>query len=263
MDYESFRKENHLRVEIDDRLARVTLDRPDNRNAVNHELHRGIEHLLPVLEADPDVGAILLTGEGTAFCAGGDVKRYGTAVDGPLGTFRNRHLARTIATCEVPMVAAVNGPALGLGAVLALLCDVVFMAESARIGDTHVRMGLTAGDGGQAIWPLLVGLNRAKEYLMTGRLLDGREAERIGLVNHCVPDDELMARAEEFALELAHGPRTAIRFTKVGANKLLVQNLNLMLELGLMSELVCAKTEDCAEAIKAFSEKRKPHFTGR
>ena len=196
MDYERYREENHLKIEIADRIAIVTLDRPEKRNAIDYKLHEGLERALPQLGFDPDVGAIVLTGAGSAFCAGGDLTGfYPPGASGPSAVLRNRELNWAIARCEAPLIAAVNGTAAGLGATIALMCDVIFMADTAMIGDTHPAVALSAGDGGQAIWPLLVGPHRAKEYLMAGELIPASEADRIGLVNHVVPAAELMPRA--------------------------------------------------------------------
>ncbi len=263
MDYSRYAKENSLEVQLVDRVATVTINRPEVKNAVDHRVHRGLEHLLLDLGHDREVGAIVLTGAGDSFCAGGDLKNFFPSDPTVLDTVRNRQLNWSFAQCEAPIVAAVNGHALGLGATIALSCDIVFMADSAKLGDTHVKVGLTAGDGGQVIWPLLIGLHKAKEYLMTGKLLTGAEAERIGLVNHCVPRAEVLARATEFARELADGAQVAVRWTKMALNKLVYQNLNLMLDFGLASEQVCSASEDVAEARSAFFEKRKPRFQGR
>ena len=263
MDYPRYAKENSLDVQVEGRVATVTIDRPEVKNAVDYRVHRGLEHLLLDLGHDREVGAIVLTGAGDSFCAGGDLKNFFPPDPTVLETTRNRNLNWALAQCEAPIVAAVNGHALGLGASIALSCDIVFMADSAKIGDTHVKVGLTAGDGGQVIWPLLIGLHKAKEYLMTGKLLSGEEAERIGLVNYCVPRAELLPRATAFAKELADGAQVAIRFTKMAMNKLVYQNLNLMLDFGLVSEQVCSGTEDVKEARNAFFEKRKPRFQGR
>jgi enoyl-CoA hydratase len=137
------------------------------------------------------------------------------------------------------------------------------MADTAKIGDTHPAVALTAGDGGQAIWPLLVGPHRAKEYLMAGELIPAAEADRIGLVNHVVPAAELMPRALAYARKLADGAQCAIRWTKLAVNKLILQQLNLTLELGLATEFMCTHTEDMAESRAAFLEKRKPVYRGR
>jgi len=264
VDYDRYHEENRLEIEIANRIAIVTLNRPDKRNAIDYRLRAGLERALPQLGVDPDVGAIVLTGAGSAFCAGGDlVEFYPPGEHGPLRAFRNRELCWAIARCEAPLIAAVNGTAAGLGATLALLCDVIFMADTAKIGDTHAAMALTAGDGGQAIWPLLVGPHRAKEYLMAGELIPAAEADRIGLVNHVVPAAELLPRALAYARKLADGAQCAIRWTKLAVNKLIVQQLNLTLELGLATELMCTMTEDTREAQAAFREKRKPVFRDR
>jgi len=264
VDYQRYREENNLKIEISDRIAIVTLDRPDKRNAIDFKLHEGLERALPQLGFDPDVGAIVLTGAGSAFCAGGDLlASYPPGESGPLRTVRMRELNWAIVRCEAPLIAAVNGAAAGLGATLALMCDVIFMADTAKIGDTHASVGLTAGDGGQAVWPLLVGLHRAKEYLMAGELIPAAEADRIGLVNHVVAADELLPRALAYARKLADGAPAAIRWTKLAVNKLLVQQLNLTLELGLATEHLCSTSEDMREAQAAFKDKRKPVFRGR
>jgi enoyl-CoA hydratase/carnithine racemase len=157
----------------------------------------------------------------------------------------------------------VNGVAAGLGATIALLCDVIFMADSARIGDTHVNMGLVAGDGGAVIWPLLVGPHRAKEFLMAGKMATAQDAAAMGLVNHIVAPDRLLDEALAYARELAARPKPAVRWTKMLINQAVQQNMNLMLSLGYATEQLSSHTEDQKEAVAAFFEKRKPKFTGR
>jgi enoyl-CoA hydratase len=137
------------------------------------------------------------------------------------------------------------------------------MSEDARVGDPHVKIGLVAGDGGAVIWPLLVGPSRAKEFLMRGSLIKGPRAERIGLVNYCVPKAEVMETAEEIVQELAEGATWAMRWTKLSVNKILKQNVNLVLETSMALEKYCFKMEDHREATLAFKEKRKPVFKGR
>ena len=264
MDYQRFADDHHLSVEIEDRVAVVRLNRPDKRNAVNFALHQGLEDIWRPLGTDPDVGAIVLTGEGKGFCSGGDVLGFYPEDPGPLDQMRgSRWLVQEMINCEAPVIAAVNGVAAGLGATLALLCDVIYMADDARIGDTHVNMGLVAGDGGAVIWPLLVGPHRAKELLMSGRLVPGPQAAEMGLVNHCVPSSELLDRAKAFAAELAAGPPVAVRWTKMAINQQLRQSLNLAMDAGLAVEHLSAHTEDMKEAVAAFSEKRRPKFSGR
>lgn len=266
MDYQQFAKEHDLTIEIKDKVALVTMNRPEKRNAVNDAIHTGFEQLWPVLGTDAKVGAIVLTGAGTAFCAGGDFSPKAELVredHNPLNMFRSpKYLVQSFVNCEAPIIAAVNGPAAGLGATIALLCDVVFMADTARIGDTHVNLGLVAGDGGAVIWPLLVGPHRAKEYLMSGKYADGATAKEIGLVNHVVPADKLLEEAIGFGKQLANGPTAAIRWTKMAINKIIWQNLNLVLEMSLATEGLSIHTEDHKEAVAAFQQKRQPNFTG-
>ena len=155
-----------------------------------------------------------------------------------------------------------NGAAAGLGATLALLCDVIIADERAVIGDPHVKVGLVAGDGGAVIWPQLVGYARAKEYLMTGDALTANEAERIGLINHAVPDAELDARVDAFAKKLAAGAPQAIKYTKVSVNLALKALAHTILDASMAYEMLTFKTNDHREAVASFLEKRKPNFTG-
>jgi enoyl-CoA hydratase len=218
----------------------LTLDRPESRNAVNAAMHEGLEIAFRELSYHPDVGAIVVTGAGEVFCAGGDVKDYGGKPT-PLEVLRNRDLVWAMARCEAPLLSAVNGAARGLGATIALMCDVCYMADTASIGDVHTQFGLPAGDGGQVIWPLLVGPNLAKEYLMRGIAIDAREAERIGLVNRVFPAAELLERTLACAREIAARPAAGVRWTKLAVNKLIVDQLNLTLDFGLASEMLAAR----------------------
>jgi enoyl-CoA hydratase/carnithine racemase len=240
MDFSDLHRDHHVRVEIEDGIATVTLDRPEVRNAVNRAMHRGLELVFHELSYREDVRVIVLTGAGQAFCAGGDMKDYGE-VPGALDTLRNRDLGWSMARCEAPLVSAVNGAARGLGATIALMCDVCYMAEGASIGDSHTQVGLPAGDGGQVIWPLLVGPNVAKEYLMRGIPIEAREAERIGLVNRVFPDAELMEQAMVCARDIASRSPESVRLTKLAVNKMILQQINLNLDLGLASEMLAAQ----------------------
>ena len=262
MSYESFSARN-LQIEIRDEIAIATMNRPAKRNAVDYALHQALEEAFHVLGHDPNIAAVVLTGAGTAFCAGGDVAGFYPEDAGPLSTMRCRHLVNAIVNCEAPIIAAVNGVAAGLGATIALLCDVIFMADSARIGDTHVNMGLVAGDGGAVIWPLLVGPHRAKEFLMAGKMATAQDAAAMGLVNHIVAPDRLLDEALAYARELAARPKPAVRWTKMLINQAVQQNMNLMLSLGYATEQLSSHTEDQKEAVAAFFEKRKPKFTGK
>lgn len=248
-------------------VALVTLNRPEKRNAVSDQMHRELEDIFVDLAGDDAVRAVVLTGAGSAFCAGGDVEAMKTGAfrpSGPAVPFHQvRRLINNLLDVEQPIVAAVNGDGAGLGATLPLFCDVIVMAETARLADTHVRMGLVAGDGGVVIWPWLVGMARAKEYLLTGQWIDGREAERIGLVNYAVPADQVLPRAMEIAHRLAAGAPLAIRWTKYAVNKILRDHVNLALDASMFLEAATMSSEDLQEASTAFFEKRKPEFKGR
>jgi enoyl-CoA hydratase len=240
MDFARLHREHHVKVEIEEGIALVTLDRPERRNAVNAAMHRGLEIVFHELSHHPDARVVVLTGAGDSFCAGGDTKDYGGSASA-LEMMRNRDLPWAMAHCEAPIVAAVNGAARGLGASIALMCDVCYLADTASIGDVHTQWGLPAGDGGQVIWPLLVGPNLAKEYLMRGVAIDAREAERIHLVNRVFPAAELMEQALACAREIAARPPTGVRWTKLAVNKMVVQQLNLNMELGLAFELLASR----------------------
>jgi enoyl-CoA hydratase/carnithine racemase len=247
-------REHHLKVEIDEGIALVTMDRPESKNAVNAAMHRGLEIVFHELSYHPDVRVIVLTGAGEAFCAGGDTKNYG-GDRSTLEMLRNRDLNWSIARCEAPVIAAINGPARGLGASIGLLCDVVYMADTASIGDVHTRWGLPAGDGGQVIWPLLVGPNIAKEHLMRGSAIDAQEAERIGLVNRVFPAAELMEQSMACARDIAARPPMGVRWTKLAVNKMVLEQLNLTLEFGLATEFLAAQGARSLDDVKRRSEK--------
>lgn len=257
-----------LRVEVADKVATVTIDRPDARNAINQRLIRELRTIWDDLADDMAVNAVLLTGAGSIFSVGGDVKAMSERPGGDVleegevhDPMISRRLVNRLLELDKPIVCAINGDCVGLAATIALLCDVTVMAEEARIGDSHVnKVGLVAGDGGTVIWPLLIGVSKAKEYLMRGTLLKGREAERIGLVNHCVPGGEVQAKARAIVEELAHGPTWAIRWTKLSINQVLKDRANRLLEASMALEQVTFETADHKEATSAFKERRKPVF---
>jgi enoyl-CoA hydratase len=215
---------------------------------------------------DDDVDVVVLTGRGKAFCVGAD---FGTMdqnleqgyPDGHPGLMGDSAtMARNILAVRQPMIAAVNGDAIGLGATLALFCDITYMAEGARIGDPHVRAGIVAGDGGPVLWPLLIGVNRAKEYLMTGDLLSAAEADDLGLINHVVSADDLEETVMRMARKLAAGPQIAVRFNKRLVNKDLEERVSRLYDLSLALEAITFETKDHQEAVRSFLDKRKPVF---
>ena len=171
-----------------------------------------------------------------------------------------RRVIENLLDVEQPIVAALNGDALGFAANVALLCDVTVASETAKLADTHVALGAVAGDGGAVIWPLLIGPNRAKEFLMLGDSLTGAEAARIGLVNYAVPTEEVLPKARELAQRLADGPTWAIRWSKLAVNKWLKQQANLILDPSPAYEMMTFNTKHHQEAVKSFVEKRKPNF---
>ncbi len=252
-------------IDIDKRdngVAIATLNRPERLNAVNGTMHHELAGICRAADADPDVKVLVFTGAGRAFCAGGD---FGpdSEVTHRITLEDARMIVDHLLEAHIPIISAVNGYAMGLGATVALLCDVVVAADSAVFADTHVKLGIGAGDGGQVIWPFLMGVNRAKYYLMTGDRLDAAEAERLGLVNFVVPDDELMDRALEIADRLATGPSLAIAASKVPINNWLRTVSAQVLPLSLSMEGATMRSADAREAAQAFQEKREPDFQGR
>ena len=214
MDYSNVEK-GHLSVEVrPNKVAIATLNRPDRLNSMGDGMHEAIEEFLHMVNYDRDVNAVVFTGAGRAFCAGGDVKAMGDRATGaaekldPGNLLRGaKYIVQRFVNCEVPLIAAINGHAVGLGATIGLLCDVTFIAEDAKIGDNHVRVGITAGDGGALIWPYLIGVHKAKDMLMSGRLITGREAHELGVTNYCYPKEEVLDRAIAYAEEIAAGAR--------------------------------------------------------
>jgi enoyl-CoA hydratase len=256
-----------LQVERRGHVLRVTIAHPTSElNAVDEALHGDLTRFFAGLRREEEARAVLLTGRGRAFSAGGDFKWFPTLRDPERMEALRRDakaLIWDLLDVEIPIVAAVNGHAMGLGASIALLCDVIYMADTATVGDPHVRVGIVAGDGGTAIWPLAVGPARAKEYLLTGDPLTAAEAERIGLVNHVVPAADLDAAAMKMAERLAAGAPLAIRYTKLAVNKLVKDALNVAFDTATAYELVTFHSEDHQEALAAIREKRPPNFRGR
>jgi enoyl-CoA hydratase len=263
-----YAKYQDLKIEVTNKVATVTLNRPEVRNAINQRLIRELRSIWDDLADDMAVNAVVVTGAGDFFSVGGDVKAMSDRPGGDVleegevhDPMVSRRLVNRLLELDKPIVAAINGDCIGLAATIALLCDVTVMSEQARVGDTHVsRVGLVAGDGGTVIWPLLVGVNKAKEFLMRGSLLKGQEAERIGLVNHCVAKDQVLSQAHAIAQELADGPSWAIRWTKLSVNQIVKERVNHLLEASMALEQVTFELADHKEATLAFKEKRKPRF---
>jgi enoyl-CoA hydratase len=232
-------EESALRVEGSD-VRVITLNRPDHRNALDGDLHVALVGEIRAIQQSPEVRAVVLTGAGAAFSAGGDLELIG-AMQADLGARRasldtGRQLFRAMTELEVPVIAAVNGPAVGAGCTLALLADVVFIAEDTYLCDPHVGIGLVPGDGGAVIWPLLAGLSAARAYLLTGDRVPAAEAYRLGLVHRTVPPDQLKATAVAYARRVADLPAFAVQHTKRILNLHVAAAASTVLEAGLNAE---------------------------
>lgn len=235
-------------------------------NAVDAAMHDELARLFIELQADPDSDLIVLTGQGRAFCAGGDFDWFDEQIANPARFRAIAHDAKrivgTLLDLEKPIICRLNGAAAGLGATIALLCDVIIADENARIGDPHVKVGLVAGDGGAVIWPQLIGFARAKELLMTGDLVPAREAVAMGLINYAVPTAELDAKVDEIAGKILANPRWAVRWTKTVANIALKQIAVSNSDAAVAYEMLSNMTADRKEAVDAFRERRAPNLTG-
>ncbi|PTR23797.1 enoyl-CoA hydratase/isomerase family protein [Pseudomonas sp. GV085] len=258
-------------AELRDHVLVLTLNRPERLNAVGADMHEGLEAILADLRHDTSVRAVVLQGAGRAFCVGGDVKAFAEtpAIEQTpceamaLVTRGAGNLIERFLDVPQPIIAAVQGYAMGLGATLALLCDVVLIADDAQIADTHVPMGLVAGDGGALAWPLGMPLGAAKYYLMTGERLSGSEAVRLGLALRAMPATELHDQALQMAERMAALPPLALQGTKRALNQILRQRSQLVTDLGLQLEAATFLSADHKEASSAFAQKRQPVFHGR
>jgi enoyl-CoA hydratase len=263
MDYTGYER---IRVTRSGRILTLSLSNPAKMNAVDGRMHHELADIFYDVQKDDSVDIVVLEGEGSSFSAGGDIEWMRDAAQGLIQgptTIEGKRIIFGLLDLEKPIIAKVRGPAIGLGCTLALFCDVIFASENARFADPHVRVGVVAGDGGAVIWPQLVGYARAKEYLMTGDPIPGKEAERIGLINHVVPDAELDARVDAFTRKLAAGAPQAIRYTKVSVNLRLKEIAHTILDASMAYEMLTFATQDHREAVSSFLEKRKPAFTGK
>ncbi len=259
-----------LRFELSDRVATLTLNRPEKLNALSEAMiAAGIDHLRRCAE-DPEVGAVLVTGAGRAFCAGGDVSAMGSAAREAL-TFEQRvdrqrvgqELSRLLAEIPKVTIAAVNGAAVGAGLGIALSCDLVFASNRARLGTAFAKVGF-GGDYGTT-WQLTrrVGPAKAKELFFLADLVSAEEAAGLGLVNRVFPHDAFLDEVRKIAARIAHGPLVSYRYMKENVNLSLTADFRTMLDREAVTHLRCGQTADHREGVAAFLEKREPRFQGR
>jgi enoyl-CoA hydratase len=250
----------------DGRVLHATFNRPETLNAIDIAMQDELLALMELAATDDETLVLVLTGAGKAFCAGGNAAAVQETIESPKlfleGAEKGKKLLHAILDCPKPIIAKVNGAAMGLGATIALFCDVTVAAEHAKIADPHVRFGLPAGDGGAVIWPALIGFNKAKRYLLTGDAVTGSEAAAIGLVDSAVPADELDAAVDALAQRIAAGAPQAVQFTKAAVNIELKAIVQRVLHASFALEALAARSKDHQEAIDAFLEKRPPVFTG-
>src|SRR5499433_1587419 len=241
----------------------ITINRPEHLNATNARLHWELTQVWLTVDADPEARVALITGAGKAFSAGGDLSLVEEMAGNPDAAERTMReasdLVYNLINLEKPVVSAINGVAVGAGLVVALLADVSIIAENARLTDGHTRLGVVAGDHAAIIWPLLCGMAKARYYLLTSDFLDGKEAERIGLVSLCAPADQVLARATEIADKLAAGSQTSIRWTKRALNNWLRQ-AGPIFDQSLALEMLSFMGPDVREGARAIRERRPPRF---
>ena len=256
----------YTRLKLDypsERILRITFDRPETYNSVDAETHTQLTHIWRDIDNDPDINAVIVTGAGKAFSAGGDFELIKGLLDNPtarMATWKEaKDLVYNVINCSKPIVSTMRGPAVGAGLVAGILADVSIASKKAKIIDGHTRLGVAAGDHAVIVWPLLCGMAKAKYYLLLCEAVDGEEAERIGLVSLCVEDSELEAKGLEVATKLAEGAQTAIRFTKYALNNWL-RMMGPSFDASTALEMLGFLGPEVKEGLASHLEKRKPKF---
>ncbi len=241
----------------------ITLNRPEKYNATDEVMHSELARVWTDVSADPETRVAVVTGAGKAFSAGGDlemVQRMAGDYDRVAHMLTEMSdLVYNLVNCEKPVVSAINGVAVGAGLVVALLADISICAEDALLGDGHIKLGVAAGDHAAIIWPLLAGFAKARYYLLTGEMLSGAEAERLGMVSKAVPRERVLAEALEVARTLADGPQQAIRWTKRALNNWL-KTAGPIFDQSAAYEMLGFMSPDLIEGAAALREKRPPRF---
>ena len=257
----------------EDHIATITLNRPERMNALTLDTHTELAQAIEQVKNDDEVRVLIITGAGRGFCSGDDVGEIFLTGEGWSADAKAKSLAYleggvegggcgALLSLNKPTIAAVNGAAVGYGCDITLMCDMRIASENARFGEVFIRVGLIP-DQGMLLLPRLVGLAKAYELILTGDIIDAREAERIGLVNRVVPHEQLEAVTKELATKLAKQPPLAIRLAKEGIRRGLKLPLHSLLSFHGPAVLFLAGTEDHIEGAKAFTEKREPVFKGK
>lgn len=260
------RYEKYDQLKIDrpaERVLRITFDNPKTYNSINSQTHTQITNIWRDVDADPDINVVIVTGEGRAFSSGGDfdwIDRMTTDQRELQRVWKEaKDLVYNIINCNKIMISAINGPAAGAGLVVGILADISIAGKSAKIVDGHPRLGVAAGDVAAIIWPMLCGMAKAKLYLLSGKPINGEEADRIGLVSQCVEDDALQQTALDLAQELAQGSQSALRWTKYSLNNWLRQ-AGPIFDTSTALEMLGFLGSDAREGLISHKEKRPPNF---
>ena len=255
----------NVKLQTTDRVATVTLDRPEKMNALSEEMYVELTRVFAELQTDDNVRAVIVTGAGKAFCSGSDVGgMHNVDMISARERMKRRHrMIQNLANLEKPVIAAVNGACVGIGFSVALACDLIIAGESARFSQIFKKIGLVP-DGGSIFFLVQhLGIARAKELVYTARMLPAPEAHEWGFVTKVVPDAELLAETQAFARELADSATYALGLAKKMFQSMYTPSLEALLETEIMSSTIARLTDDHREGIAAFAEKRKPSFKGR
>lgn len=248
-------------------IATIILNRPDKLNALTEQMLEELSSAIDGIAEDEELRVLVITGTGRGFCAGADLDMSLFKATSPIEARKDMNLFNEIPlklrALAKPVIASVNGVAVGAGANIALACDMIIASEQARFGQVFVNVGIHVDSGGTYLLPLAVGVPKAMELMMTGDLIDAREAWRIGMINRVVPPEELEKATKDFAQKIASGPPLALRMIKASVYKTLSSDLAMALEREADNQAILLNSEDNNEGIKAIREKRKPIFRGR